>query len=98
MAEEIRETLAPCWTVDPNVSVTRVSIMATLDLDGVVLEAEASEPERYRTDDSYRYSADRAIRAVMNPACQPLPFSAEDWPSWQTVMLVFDPNPEPGGN
>lgn len=97
-AEEIRETLSPCWAVDPDVPLTRVAVVATLDIDGAVLEADASEPDRYRTDDAYRYSADRAIRAVRNPACQPLPFSAEDWPSWQTVTLVFDPNPRPGGN
>ena len=98
MAEEIRETLAPCWTINPDDSATVVAIQASLDIDGMVLEVSPADRDRYRTDPTYRSAADRAIRAVLNPNCQPLPFSAEDWPSWQSVTIVFDPNLWSGGS
>ena len=97
-AEEIREALRRCWSIDPNEPSTLVALKARLDSDGMVLEVEPLEPDRYRSDSIYRTAADRAIRAVINPACQPLPFRAEEWPSWQIVTLVFDPNPRPGEN
>lgn len=91
MQDKVSETLRPCWSIDPNGPPVIVSIDATLDPDGMVLEAEPSDSDRYRTDEAYRSAADRAIRAVRHPECQPLPFSAEDWPSWRTVTLVFNP-------
>ncbi len=93
MAEDIRETLAPCWTIDPDAPPIQVGIAVTMRPDGTVAEAAPSDRDRYRSDPSYRSAADRAIRAALDPLCQPLPFSSEDWPSWQSVVLVFDPGP-----
>lgn len=87
---EVRIALSPCWSIDPAAPKTRVMIELTMRSDGTVSEALVSDPDRYGTDQAYRYAADRALRAVTNPSCQPLPFPNETWPTWRELILVFD--------
>jgi hypothetical protein len=47
---------------------------------------------RYGQDSAFRAAADRALRAVRNPACQPWPLPSSEWPRWEVIELNFDPS------
>jgi hypothetical protein len=42
-------------------------------------------------DPFYRAAAESALRAVLNPRCQPLKLPADKFDQWQTMSLSFNP-------
>lgn len=98
IADEVRAALAPCWNVDPEMPPIIVMIDVAVRRDGTVAQAAVSDQDLYRTDPAFRDAADRALRAVLNPHCQPLPFPDATWPSWSELNLRFDPSPKPAGS
>lgn len=97
-AEDVRAALGPCWTIDPERPYVTVELDVTVRRDGTVSSATVFDQDSYRTDPSFRAAADRALRAVLNPHCQPLPLPAADWPTWSEITLVFHPGPSPNGS
>ena len=59
--------------------------------DGTVASADVADSGRYASDPNFRAWADRALRAVTNPRCQPWPLPSQEWPRWEVIELNFDP-------
>ncbi len=73
----IGEHVRPCWTSDPGApDLDRMSVLLTVttDADGVVRRASVATADESRlSNPSLRAFAERAVRAVMSPACANLP-------------------------
>jgi len=88
----VRQAIRPCWNVDPGaMEIGGVMLDVVMRRDGTVQEAVVSDRTRYANDRAFRSAADRALRAVLNPTCQPWPLPQERWPDWQFLELNFDP-------
>ncbi|NBC31362.1 MAG: hypothetical protein GVY13_01675 [Alphaproteobacteria bacterium] len=84
--------IRPCWNIDPAArDIGEVQIRVTLRRDRSVVDAEVVDRARYNSDPAFRAAANRALRAALNPACQPWPLPPERWPDWQTIVFGFDP-------
>ncbi|MEM9181500.1 MAG: hypothetical protein AAGA89_17440, partial [Pseudomonadota bacterium] len=92
--DQIRDRIRGCWNVDINAREPEaVEIRAQLNPDFTVKSAEVVDQRRYNSDANYRSAADRALRAVRNPTCQPLPLTAERYEEGGGVMVLnFDPS------
>jgi hypothetical protein len=44
-----------------------------------------------KSDPFFRSAAESALRAVLNPRCNPLRLPPEKYEQWQTMTLNFDP-------
>ncbi len=83
----IRDKIRQCWNVDQKETAKRpVKIrIERMNPDGTVSPAAVSILD----DGGNLVVARRAVRAVLNPACQPWPMLAGGWPD-DSFILVFD--------
>jgi hypothetical protein len=88
--EALRQKIRPCWYVTAGQTLPVVAIRVQMASDGRPVNAEHTDANRYRTDANYRSAADAALRAVMNPRCQPWPLPPEKYAAWRTLALDFD--------
>ena len=68
-----------------------VEIKVAMNIDGTVREATLSNQLRMAADPFYRAMAESALRAVLNPRCQPFKLPPDRYEIWQTMELNFDP-------
>jgi hypothetical protein len=90
----VRDKIAPCWlTPAGEAGDLSVDIKLEIAADGRVTHAEIPEANRARmaTDPAYRAAAERALRAVQNPRCQPLPLPPEKYNEWHNSTFTFNP-------
>ena len=89
--DRVRDKIRPCWTIasDPKSQLV-VPVVVQMGRDGKPERAEAKDKARYGSDPAYRAAADAAVRAVMNPRCQPWPLAPEKYESWRILTLNFD--------
>jgi hypothetical protein len=66
-----------------------VLLVVQIDRDGKPTRAEATDAARYNTDRPYRGKAEAALRAVMDPRCQPWPLDPANHDTWKTLTLKF---------
>ena len=59
--------------------------------DGRVRSASIVDTARATGDRFYRTMAESALRAVLNPRCQPLRLPADKYDEWRVMVLNFDP-------
>jgi hypothetical protein len=95
--DAIRQQFKGCWDIDPgspDIQNMRVEIVAEYNPDATVRRAEFANPAEVRSSGSiYRNFAERALRAVRNPRCNPVRFPASrPYESWRHVTYVFDPS------
>lgn len=90
----VREKIKPCWNPPAGgKNAQDIVVMLVLDMnpDGTVRNAAVSDRSRMG-DPFYRAAAESAMRAVLNPRCNPLPLPADSYESqWRTLTLNFDP-------
>ncbi|MEO8557583.1 MAG: hypothetical protein ABI439_00870 [Rhodospirillales bacterium] len=92
--DAIRDRIRPCWNFPAgakDADQLLVSIDVQMNPDGTVREARIVDTGRMMSDAYYRSAAESALRAVLNPACQPLPLSPEKYNTWKSMTLRFDP-------
>ena len=68
-----------------------MEIRAFMRTDGSVERAEVVDQGRYGSDGFFRAAADRALRAVNNPRCQPFPLPRDLYDEWSVIIFTFDP-------
>jgi hypothetical protein len=68
-----------------------VEIRVTMNPDGTVRDAQVQDNARMTADPFYRAMAESALRAVLNPRCQPFKLPKDRYDVWQTLALNFDP-------
>jgi hypothetical protein len=89
----VLQKIRPCW-IPPSGPVGSekipVGILGTLGRDGRVVEARVA-PESIMRDPVHAAVNNAALRAVLDPRCQPWPVPAAPYESWQSFRLTFDP-------
>ena len=88
------EKVRPCWNVFPgDYKGMAIHIVLEIARNGTVTSAEiqASDRARMITDPLYNAAAGAALRAVRNPACQPLPLPPEKYDEWRNGIFTFHP-------
>ena len=89
----VREAIRPCWNIDPGALGGRdiqIGIRVEMTQDGRPVRGSA-QLLNYVNDQVWIATAQRALRALDNPACQPWPLPASRWPDWQVIEFIFDP-------
>ena len=57
--------------------------------DGTVARATVSDPTTFNSE-AERRAAESAMRAMLNPRCQPFPLPPGAYENWKTLKLTFD--------
>ena len=86
-AGAIRDITRRCWNADPEaatarpvqIRVKRMNPDGTISPDAVSVLDDGGSPDAARS----------AVRAILNPACQPWPRPSGGWPD-DSFILVFD--------
>ena len=89
MLDVLPAAIRPCWSTSL-ASDAAVTVRVIMNRDGTVESAELADIGDDAGPD-HQAAAQSALRAVLNPNCQPWPLPAEDWPNWQYMELRFDP-------
>ena len=92
--DAIRRQIEPCWNLPAGARDAHkmvVEIKATVGPDGRVRTAEIVDRARTTNDRFFRSMAESAVRAMLNPRCQPLKLSAEKYHQWRNMTLTFYP-------
>jgi hypothetical protein len=89
--EALRQTIRPCWNTEAAKTPFIVTITVRMNRDARPLQAIPRDNATYDSDPNYRTVADAALRAIMNPRCQPWPLPLDRYEGWQTLTFNFDP-------
>ena len=89
--EALRQTIRPCWNAVGAKTSPIVTITVKMNRDARPLQAIPRDKATYDSDPNYRTVADAALRAIMNPRCQPWPLPRDRYEVWQTLTFNFDP-------
>ncbi len=90
----VRRQIAQCWNLPAGAKdahTMTVEIRVVMNVDGTVREATMRNPLRAAADPFFRAMAESALRAVLNPRCQPFKLPPDRYEIWQTMELNFDP-------
>ena len=91
--DAVREKVRPCWNFPagaPNPDKLAVEIWVQMNPNGTVREASIYDRSRLN-DPFYRAAAEAALRAALNPACQPYPLPPHKYHLWRNFSFIFDP-------
>ena len=92
--DAIRRQIEACWNVPAGARDAKnlvVDIWVAVNPDGSVRTARVVEKNRMSADPFFRTAAESAIRAVLNPRCNPLKLPPEKYDQWKTFTLSFNP-------
>ena len=62
-----------------------------MNQDASVRNAQVVDQARMMTDPFFRAAAESAMRAVLNPRCNPLRLPREKFDTWKSFILNFNP-------
>ena len=91
--DAVRQQIQKCWNVPAGAKGARdmtAQIEVTMNQDGTVRRATIQNTLR-ADDHFYKAFAESALRAVLNPQCQPYKLPPEKYDQWKDIVLVFDP-------
>jgi hypothetical protein len=91
--EGVRAMIRKCWSTQGGARGQNmiVTLVVQMNQDATPVRVEVKDVARYNSDPAYRFAADAAHRAIMNPRCQPWPLSPEKFNAWRFVTFNFDP-------
>lgn len=90
----VRKQLTTCWNLLPgarNADKLAVELRIKVFPDRMVQSVEVIDTSRYKIDPFFRAAADNAVRAVRNPACNPLNLPVNKYALWKDIIFNFDP-------
>ena len=90
----VRRQIQRCWNLPAGAKDAHtmlISISAQMNADGTVRTAKILDNARMGNDPFYRTMAESALRAVLNPVCQPFKLPPEKYERWKDLKLNFDP-------
>lgn len=90
----VRRQIQRCWNLPAgakNAHEMIISIRMAMNPDGTVQQARILDDARMSTDPFYRTMAESALRAALNPRCQPFKLPPEKYQRWKDMKLTFDP-------
>ncbi len=92
--DAIRRQIEPCWNLPAGARDAHkmvVEIKASVAPDGMVRSATIVDRARATNDPFFRSMAESAVRAMLNPRCQPLILPLETYDQWRNMSLTFYP-------
>ena len=92
--DAIRAQIAQCWNVPAGARDARnlvVEVQVDMNPDATVRHAQVVDQARMMTDPFFRAAAESAMRAVLNPRCNPLRLPREKFDTWKSFTLNFNP-------
>ena len=92
--DAVRQTIRKCWHFPAglkDVESLIVDIKLEVDRNGYVKKAETVDTARKNSDPGFRIAAENAERAVLDPACNPLPLPKDKYNEWKELELSFNP-------
>ncbi|NQV84167.1 MAG: cell envelope integrity protein TolA [Rhodospirillales bacterium] len=90
----VRQQIRECWSLPAGAREAEnlsIEIKMAMNPDGSVRQARILDQSRLQSDPFFRAAAESALRAVLNPRCNPLKLPPEKYQQWQNMILVFDP-------
>ena len=90
----VRRQIARCWNLQAGAKEAEnliIEIFVDMNPDGTVRHARIQNTDRVAGDPFFRAAAESALRAVLNPRCQPFKLPRDRYDRWQTMALIFDP-------
>ena len=90
----VRRQIARCWNLQAGAKEAEnliIEISVAMNPDGTVRHARIQNTDRVAGDPFFRAAAESALRAVLNPRCQPFKLPRDRYDRWQTMALIFDP-------
>ena len=91
----VRQQIRECWSLSAGAREAEnlsIEIAMAMNPDGTVRQARILDQSRLRGDPFFRAAAESALRAVLNPRCNPLKLPPEKYQQWQNMVLIFDPS------
>ena len=92
--QAVVSTLSKCWFIQAGtqgVLDTPVYMTLHMNEDGTVQRAIIEDQKRLKNDPVFRTAAESAMRAALDPMCNPLPLSPKRYRTWKTLYLDFNP-------
>lgn len=90
----VRQQIRECWNIPAGAKDAQdlnIEIHVVMNPDATVREARILNQRRLQSDPFFRAAAESALRAVLNPRCNPLKLPPDKYQQWQTMTLNFDP-------
>ncbi len=98
--DAIRHAIERCWNIPAGARDAEnliVTIRVWVNPDGRVREARLDRDQaRLGADGHFRAAAESAMRAVLNPSCQPLPIPPKKYDQFRELVLDFNPKTAAG--
>lgn len=92
--DALRHQIQGCWNV-PVGARDAQNLVIELDVqvnpDRTVRAVRVVDQGRMASDSFFRAAADSAVRALRNPACNPLALPPDKYAQWQQLTLRFNP-------
>lgn len=92
--DAVRHQLAKCWNVPAGAKdgkELKVKVHLWLNPDGVVRQAKVLRDPFLQGHPFYKVAADRALNAVLDKKCNPLPLPKSKYDLWKEIVITFDP-------
>ena len=94
IASAIRRQIEPCWNLPSGAQDAEnlaIEVAVEFATDGTVRHAEVRDARRMGSDTFFRAAAESAMRALLNPRCNPFKLPPDKYDQWRAVTLVFNP-------
>jgi len=94
MVNLIKRTMEPCWNFQAGSKQAQdiiVEIEVALRSDGYVSQASITNRSQLQADPFKLAAGESALRAVLNPSCQPYKLPANQYAVWKDLKLTFNP-------
>ena len=91
--DALRQQLAGCWNVPAgarNAEDLVIEVRVRVRPDRTVQTAELTDMSR-ASDPFWMAAAESALRAVLNPKCNPLKLPPDKYEVWQSIVITFNP-------
>jgi len=92
--DAVRSQLSKCWNVPAgarDAKDLKVKVHLWMNGDGSVSKAKIIKDPFLQTHPFYKVAADRALNAVLDKNCNPLPLPKEKYALWKEMIITFDP-------
>ena len=94
MINLVKRTMEPCWNFQAGSKKAQdiiVEIEVALRPDGHVSTASITNRSQLQSDPFKLAAGESALRAVLNPSCQPYKLPANKYAVWKDLKLTFNP-------
>ena len=94
MINAVKRRMEPCWNFQAGSKKAQdiiVEIEVKLRPDGYVSNAKITNRSGLKSDPFKLAAGESALRAVLNPSCQPYILPANRYDVWKDIKLTFNP-------